>query len=238
MRRIEARNYAGAARVIREQNPFGEVCGLLCTPNRTCQKDCNRRDFTDLPVRIAELQQWVCAEAGQAGWLRMGAGSNGQRVAVIGGGPSALSCAYYLNMAGYQVKLFASEHQAGGLLWIRAGTDPLLQEAVRCEVQSILSGGITFEGGRQLGQNLDLKPLLEDFQAVYLPEANLATNSSLYETWLGRDWMSSVDPQTGQVENLPKVFINQEYSLDGVSVVEAAASGRRVACAIDGYLHT
>ena len=51
LRRMEAKNYAGAARLIREKNPFGEVCGLLCAADRLCQKDCYRRDFAGKPVR-------------------------------------------------------------------------------------------------------------------------------------------------------------------------------------------
>jgi len=51
LRRLEAKNYAGAARLIREKNPFGEVCGLLCAADRLCQKDCYRRDFAGKPVR-------------------------------------------------------------------------------------------------------------------------------------------------------------------------------------------
>jgi hypothetical protein len=70
MRRMEAKNYRGAARLIREKNPLGEVCGLVCTPGRTCQKDCYRGEFAGVAVRIAELQHWVCTEAGEEGWIK------------------------------------------------------------------------------------------------------------------------------------------------------------------------
>ena len=236
MRRMEAKNYAGAARVIREKNPFGEVCGLLCTPNRTCQKDCYRRDFTDLPVRIAELQRWVCAEAGQAGWLHADATSNGQKVAILGGGPAGLSCAYYLGIAGYQVQLFAPEPSAGGALLIKADTDPMVQGAMQREVQAILSTRVAFEGGRRVGKSLDMSRLLAEYQAVYLPEAGFPANAAVYTAWLGDGWQSSANPQTGQLAGQPKVFIGQEYSLEGFTVVEAAAAGRRAACAIDETL--
>jgi NADPH-dependent glutamate synthase beta subunit-like oxidoreductase len=58
----------------------------------------------------------------------------------------------------------------------------------------------------------------------------------VYAAWLGDGWKSSANPQTGQLASQPKVFIGQEYSLEGFTVVEAAAAGRRAACAIDETL--
>jgi prolycopene isomerase len=236
LRRMEAKNYAGAARLIRNKNPFGEVCGLLCTPGRTCQKDCYRRDFAGVPVRIAELQRWVCAEAGEDGWIKSDQNASGPKVAVIGGGPSALSCAYYLTLAGCKVNIFAQEAQPGGTLWGRSEADPLVRSAVQREVQAVMSTGIVFTGDQPLGVNLDLKNLLDNFRAVYLPEAGFKAGAVIYDIWLGTDWRNSLEQQTGQIANLPGVFVGEEFKINGVSVVEAVASGRKTACSIDQFL--
>ncbi len=238
MRRMEAENYTGAARVIREKNPFGEVCGLVCTPNRTCQKDCYRRDFTGEPVRIAELQSWVCAAAGDDGWIKSVQIASRQKVSVIGGGPSALTCAYYLTLAGYKVSVFAQEAQPGGALLARAGTDPLLNQAVLRDLEGVMATGIGFEANQRSVMETDIKKVLEDYDAIYLPEAGLTPPPEPYKTWLGSDWGRSGDQCPGQLASHPGVFVGKEYLMNGVSVVEAVDCGRKAACSIDQYIRS
>lgn len=234
---MEVKNYQGAVRLIREKNPFGEVCGLVCTPGQTCQKDCYRRDFTDLPVRIAELQCWVCAEAGEQGWIQVDHPSKGQEVAVIGGGPSALSCAYYLTLEGYKVQVFAPESGAGGALWIRSQADLLLEAAVRNDLHGVMSSGFIFKGEQVPGENLNLSQTQAEHHAIHIADAGPQGYSGIFETWLGDGWRNKLDQQTGQLTSNPKVLIGEEYILNYVSVVEAVASGRKAACSIDEFLN-
>jgi prolycopene isomerase len=236
LRRMEAKNYAGAACLIREKNPFGEVCGITCPADRFCQRDCTRREFAGAPVRIAELQRWVCAEAGEAGWIKSDRPPSGPKVAVIGGGPSALSCAYYLTLAGSDVKVFAPEDRPGGKLWVKSASDPLLKAALEHDVQGLLSSGIGFHGGQSLGNNLDLNDIPGNFIAFYLPEAGTEDYTSVYTDWLGNNWRNSLDLQTHQIAGHPGVFIGEEFLMNGVTVVEAAARGRAVAAAICQFL--
>ena len=236
MRRMEARNYAGAARLIREKNPFGEVCGLLCDADHLCQQDCYRRDFTATSVRIAELQRWVCAEAGEAGWLKFDRLASGPRVAVIGGGPSALSCAYYLTLAGIQVNVFAREDQPGGALWMKSDSNPRLRAAVQHDVQGLMASGIAYHGGLKLTEEGGFNNILEKHSALYWAEPGLDDGAETYAPFFGVDWLASFDRQTGQPAGHPEVFIGQEFLMNGVSVVEAAARGREVAIAICQFL--
>jgi prolycopene isomerase len=237
LRRMEAQNLIGAARLIREKNPFGEVCGILCTPGRTCQKDCYRRDFAGVPVRIAELQRWVCAEAGQDGWIKSDQDRSGPNVAVMGGGPSALSCAYYLTLAGYKVSIFASESQPGGALLKRSESDPLLRSAIWRDIKGVMSVCIDLRVDQRLGENLDLMYLLDNFRAIYLSDAGLRASPGIYDPWLGIDWRKSLNQQTGQLASLPGIFIGDEFTLNGVSVVEAVRCGRKAACSIDQFIN-
>lgn len=89
---------------------------------------------------------------------------------------------------------------------------------------------------QQMGKDLDLKHIFEKYRAVYLPEAGLLSSHGVYDTWLGADWMNSLDQQTGQLTNLPRVFIGEEFIMNGVSVVEAVAFGRNAVCSIDRFL--
>jgi prolycopene isomerase len=229
LRRMEVRNYAGAARLIREKNPFGEVCGITCTADHFCQRDCSRRKFAGKPVRIAELQRWVCAEAGEEGWIKPDHSSSGPKVAVMGGGPSAFSCAYYLALAGCQVQVFAKKDQAGGKLWEKSSSDPRLWAAIQRDVQGVLSAGIDFHGGQQTGKNLDLARILVDFEAVYLPEAGSQDIMGAYSAWPGKNRTESVDLLTNPIAGHPGIFFGEEFLMNGITVVEAAARGRSAA---------
>ncbi len=217
LRRMEAGNFTGAARLIREKNPFGEVCGLLCDADRLCQRDCSRLTFAGQPVRIAGLQHWVCVEAGESGWIKPDCPANGPQVAVLGGGPAALSCAYYLTLAGYAVSVFAREDRPGGKLWERSNLNCGLRAAVQRDVQGVMAAGVTFNGGQRGGWRRDPDRFLRDYAAVYLPEAGIP------------DYPVTLPTRPG-------IFLGQEFIVNGLSVVEAAARGRRAALAIQQFL--
>jgi prolycopene isomerase len=235
LRRMEAKNYAGAARLIRERNPFGEVCGLLCAADNLCQRDCYRRNFTGKAVRIAELQRWVCAEAGEDGWRTSERGANGTEVAVIGSGPGAMSCAYYLALCGCHVTIFAREEKPGGGLTTMAETDPLLRETIQRDVAGVMSSGVDFKGSMKL-MEMDLKSMMKSYSAIYLAEAGKKSGEQAYSTLFGADRVSACDGETGQMTELPGVFIGEDFVRNGMSVVEAVTSGRQAAVGIWKYL--
>ncbi|MBW6474938.1 MAG: FAD-dependent oxidoreductase [Anaerolineaceae bacterium] len=229
LRRMEAKNYSGAARLIREKNPLGEVCGVLCAAERLCQRDCYRRDFDGKPVRIAELQRWVCAEAGENGWLKPEKSGTGPKVAVIGGGPSALSCAYYLSLAGCQVTVFVEGEYPGGELQKISNPNHLLLESIQHDVDGVLLNGITYVKTSQHGQNLDFHKVQDDYRAAYLSNAANEGFSEANSAFLETNWRETQNQQTGQIANHPGVFVGAEFLANGISVVEAAANGRKAA---------
>ena len=220
IRRMEVKNYDGAARLIHERNPFGEVCGLLCAAEQLCQRRCYRRDFTGKPVRIAELQRWVCAQAAENGWPKQQPPPAGPKVAVTGGGPAALSCAYYLSLAGCRVTVFSEEERPVVKLWDIATANPALQAALQHDLQGMMSAGIEIQARPPSGNSLDLNALQDEFQAIYLSEP-----------------ANSKQPLSGQVNGSPSVFIGEPVRANGYNVVEAAAQGRVTADKIWQYLN-
>ena len=236
LRRMEARNYAGAARLIREKNPFGEVCGITCAAEQLCQKNCTRREFTGKPVRIAELQRWVCAEAGEDGWIKTDRSSGGLKVAIIGGGPSALSCAYYLTLTGCEVHVFAQEDQPGGKLREKSSSASLLNAAMQHDMQGVMSSGIRFHGGRSSGEKSDFNDILNNFAAVYLAEVESEYATAALSDWLGSTWRDSLDMHTHRIAGHPGIFIGEEFLMNGITVVDAVACGRETVRAIFQFL--
>lgn len=169
LRRIEAGNFAGAVRLMRMTNPLAEICGHLCPAERFCQKECNRKEFSQQMVRIADLQAWVCGRAGEAeGWDSAAPEGDGQRVAVVGSGPAGLSCACFLARLGYQVEVFEKTEKAGGMLTHVIPFRNTPPGAVARELAGISRFGISFKFGQELGKDFTVPDLLKNYPAVFL----------------------------------------------------------------------
>jgi len=236
LRRMEARNHIGAARLIHEKNPFGEICGMLCAADRLCQHDCYRLDFSDRSVRIAELQRWVCAKAGEAGWPKVDCPASSQRVAIIGGGPAAMSCAYYLALVGCRVEVLAHEEKPGGALLRRSESDLQLRAAVDHDLQGMMSTGIVYRGGLDVTRMGDPRVMLEDHSAIYLAEPGIKNRTDTPASIHEADWRDAPEPQSGQLAGHPGLFRGEEFLMNGVSIAQAVANGRRAAVAISQFL--
>ena len=237
LRRMEAGNYEGAARLIREQNPFGEVCGWTCDAESQCQQNCIRKSFSGQSVRIAELQRWVCNVAGEGGWLKSLYKSGGKRVAVLGSGPNALSCVNYLALGGYLVEVFDHETRPGGQLLRLIQDGSLPQAAWENDWKAIQRENFHFHGNRRLGVDLNLESLIQTYDAVYLAlEEMVDSVKDHLELILGQTWQNQLTQNIGQMGSHPKIFVGESFQDNHRSVVASAALGRRMAAAISTYL--
>ena len=94
--------YADAVRLIRKDNPMPTACAYIC--EHPCEARC-RRNMVDAPINIRGLKRYAVDHAGNVPNPACGE-ATGKRVAIIGGGPSGLSCAYYLRLMGHSVTIF------------------------------------------------------------------------------------------------------------------------------------
>ncbi len=154
-----------AGEVILSANPFPATTGRVCP--HPCAGACNRgrmEGAIDIPGVERALGDALIRERVSL-QRRVGGGA---RVAVVGAGPAGLTAAHYLGLAGHAVTLYAREDRPGGLLSTGIPSYRLPREVLAAEVARALVPGITFEGGRSLGRDLDLERLAEEFDAVLL----------------------------------------------------------------------
>ncbi len=168
MRRIESGSFSAAARQIRQMNPLGEICGIICPHERLCQKNCYHLEFSNEPVRIGQLQSWVCKRAGEGGWDNNVEDLNGIKVAVVGAGSAGLACAYYLGRLGYGIDVFEKRDKMGGMISHVIPPSRLPADVVARDLKGITLPTINFKYGMELGRDIKVSQLSEEYDAVFL----------------------------------------------------------------------
>lgn len=153
-----------AVRLIKETNPLPLVCGRVCV--RECEVAC-RRNRVDERVGIDYLKRY--ATDIEDPWTPAVLPANGKRVAVVGGGPAGLTCAYYLVLKGYGVTLFEKSPHLGGMLRYGIPEYRLPKAELDKEIGWITGLGVTVKTGCALGKDFSIADLKQQgFDAVYL----------------------------------------------------------------------
>jgi NADH-quinone oxidoreductase subunit F len=160
--------YEEAVGVIRQDNPFPWVCGLVCPA--PCEKEC-KRGTVDKPVSIRALKafaaKYVHEKAG--GYTTALKTKRDEKVAVIGSGPAGLSAAYYLAVEGYGVTVFEALPKAGGMLRVGIPPHRLPKELLEKEIENISKLGVEIRTNTPLGPDLTLEALFDQgFKSIFL----------------------------------------------------------------------
>jgi len=186
IRNIHDGNINGAAVGILKQNILGGSCARVCPTEILCEDACVRNhDEEGQPVKIGLLQRHALDNAHFSAHPFQRAASTGKKIAVVGAGPAGLSCAHRLAMLGNDVVIFEARDKSGGLNEYGIAKYKLTGDFAQKEVAFLLDvGGIEVQHGRVLGQNLHLKDLHAQYDAVFL---GLGLNASRQLGLTGED---------------------------------------------------
>jgi len=158
---------AEAIEVIRKDNPFPWVCGLVCT--RPCEFMCVRGRI-DTPVSIKFLKAFAAERAMSEGKYvnPPREADKGKKICVIGAGPGGMSCAYYLAVKGYSVRVIETLPSAGGMTLIGIPRYRLPREVIDREVAMLEELGVEFVFSTRFGRDVTLDQLkAEGFDAFF-----------------------------------------------------------------------
>ncbi len=162
-------DFEGAYQVIAQTSALPAVCGRVCPQESQCEKYCVRGKKGE-PVAIGRLERFAADwhNAHSAGAPEKPA-PNGHRVAVIGSGPSGLTCAGDLARLGYEVTVFEALHMAGGVLVYGIPEFRLPKAIVQKEIDGLKAMGVRIETNMVIGRALSIDELLEQgFEAVFI----------------------------------------------------------------------
>ena len=200
--KIREEDFGGALDIIREESMLPAICGRVCPQENQCEGKCVRGKKSE-PVAIGQLERFVGDQPELASKPKM-APKNGKKVAVVGSGPSGITCAGELARNGFDVTVFEAFFTGGGVLVYGIPEFRLPKAVVKREIDGLEELGVKFEYNSVVGNIATADELFEKgFDAIYV-----ATGAGL--------------PKFLNVpgENLPNVFFANEY-LTRVNLMKA-----------------
>lgn len=171
IKEIAEGNFAEAAQILAKYSALPAVCGRVCPQEEQCEKTCVLGHKGD-PVSIGKLERfaadWAREHNIQVGEVKE---KNGHKVAVIGSGPAGVTCAGDLVKEGYDVTIFESLHEAGGVLVYGIPEFRLPKEkVVKKEIENLKKLGVKIETNVVVGRTVTIADLMEKegFDAVFI----------------------------------------------------------------------
>ncbi len=164
---VAEQRYQDAVKLIRKDNPFPTACAFVC--EHPCEARC-RRNIVDSSVNIRGLKLAAVDNAGVVPAPEC-APSTGKRVAIIGGGPSGLSAAYYLQLMGHQTTVFEMHKNLGGMLFYGIPSYRLPRKRLAEDIDVILSTGVEVKLNTPVGDKegqVSMNKLRQEYDAVYI----------------------------------------------------------------------
>jgi len=155
-------------RIMYQTNPLPEICGRICT--HKCETVCSLGHRGEA-ISIRWLKRYIADQIPQSDYARVllqdSFEKNNCKIAVIGAGPAGLSAAYYLSLLGYSVTIFERFAAAGGMMRYGIPEYRLPYDQIDKDINYILSLGVDIKYNVEVGKDISLDKLHEDFEAIY-----------------------------------------------------------------------
>lgn len=164
---VKQGDYEKAGEVIKSTNSLPSVCGRVCPQEEQCEKNCVRAKI-DGAVSIGGVERFVGDFMLTVPSKARDIEPCGKRVAVVGSGPSGLTCAAQLAAKGVEVTVFEAFHKAGGVLVYGIPEFRLPKKLVEAEANKLKDLGVKFELDTVIGKTITIDELLAEYDAVFI----------------------------------------------------------------------
>lgn len=209
--------YTDALALIKKENPFPAVCGRIC--NHRCEDACTRGTI-DEAVAIDAVKRFIADQDLNAETRYIPKkvvpslkGGFDEKIAIIGGGPAGLSCAFFLAEKGYRPTVFEKNERAGGMLTYGIPSFKLEKNVVEAEIDVIREMGVEIRTGVEVGKDITIPQLREQgYKAFYIAIGCQGGRKAPVPGADAADVLSAV-------EFLEKTALGEAYPLKGDTVV-------------------
>lgn len=167
--KVKEKDFDGAMEIISATSSLPAVCGRVCPQETQCEAKCTMGVKFE-PVGIGRLERFVADRFNSKSETAVqSVKSNGHKVAIVGSGPSGLTCAGDLSRLGYEVTMFEALHTAGGVLVYGIPEFRLPKKIVADEIQKLKNSGVKIETNVVIGKTLGIDELFDmGFEAVFI----------------------------------------------------------------------
>ena len=157
--------YDDAIRLIRKDNPFPTVCAHIC--EHPCEHRC-RRQLIDAPINIRGLKKYAVDNCSDIVPVPERMDDTGKTVAIIGGGPSGLTAAYFLALMGHKPTVYEKRTQLGGMLRYGIPNYRLPRERLQWDIDAIISAGVEVKTGYDASSDESMSEIMSSYDATYI----------------------------------------------------------------------
>lgn len=224
--------YHDAVKVIKDTLPMPLSIGRVCPA--FCEKEC-RRQIVEDPIAIRQLKRFAADEDLNDAWnyIPEKAATTGKKIAIVGAGPSGLTCGFYLSNLGHAITVLEAAPAAGG--WLRYGIPEyrLPKAVLNREIELMCANGMRIEYNVSLGKDYFLKDLCAGYDAVYLAlGAQKAVpmpvkGSDLQGCYLGVDFLKA-----HSLGNTPPLGKKVAIVGGGNTAIDCARTSIRLGCEV------
>ncbi len=163
---IAQKRYKEAYEVIRANNPLPLICSRICA--HPCEDDCRRANI-DEAVAIRVLKRFALDQVKEIEAIQPEAEKKEEKIAIVGSGPAGLTCAYYLALKGYQVKIFEKLPVTGGMLRVGIPEYRLPRQILDNEINTVVNLGVEIETNCLVGKDITMDELFsQGYKAIFL----------------------------------------------------------------------
>lgn len=219
-----------AAELAHSTNSLPEVCGRVCPQDRLCEGSCTlNAEFG--AVTIGSVEKYITEKAFEMGWRpTIQAARTGKKVAIVGAGPAGLGCADVLIRNGVDVVVYERQQEIGGLLTFGIPSFKLEKSVIARRREIFADMGIKFQLGTEIGKDITLEQLTEQFDAVFLGVGTYQGIKANIPNESAQGVYSALPFLTGNTQHLLNLTALDYVSMKGKNVVVLGGGDTAMDC--------